>query len=261
MSLSNYAENKLLDHVLKVAAFSVPANLYVALSLADPTEDGSGLDEPAGGAYARVQCNAWDVAANRATSNTSVIQFPRATDDWGAITHWALFDASSGGNMLAYGALTGPSSLTILDTMRPRIVAGGLDIAFQSGGFSTYLANELLDHLLKVGAYSVPTDLYLGFSTANPGDSGAGVAEPAAGYVRTVQNTWDAASGGATANTNDFEANYVASGNQGTLTHVCLWDALTTGNLLAYAPLAASIAITEGLFPEFLAGELDITLT
>lgn len=260
-SLSNYAENELLDHVLKVGAYAQPTNLYIALSTADPTEDGSGIAEPSGDGYARVVCNSWDVAASRATANAAIVQFDRATDDWGAITHFAIFDHVSAGNMIAHGALSFPSTLTILDGMRPRFPVGSLDVSFDAGGFSTYLANELLDHLFKVGAYSVPTNLYVGFSTANPGDTAGALAEPSGNnYSRTVLNGWDAASGGATDNTADFEGP-VASGSWGTLTHVAIFDASTSGNMLLYAALTSSIAITAGLFPEFLAGELDVTLT
>ena len=78
-SLSDYAEGKLLDHVLKVAAFTVPTNIYIALSTADPLDDGSGLTEPSGGAYARVLCNTWDTAASRKTANTNQANFPAAT--------------------------------------------------------------------------------------------------------------------------------------------------------------------------------------
>jgi hypothetical protein len=260
-SLSNYAENELLDHVLKVGAYTQPTNLYIALSTADPTEDGSGLAEPSGGSYARVLCNGWDTAASRATQNTAAIQFARASGSWGTVTHFAIFDAITGGNMIAHGALSSPSSLAIASGMRPRFAAGAIDISFLTGGFSTYLANELLDHLFKVGAYSVPTNLYVGFSTANPGDSAGALAEPSGNnYSRTTLNGWDTASAGATANTADFEGP-VASGSWGTLTHVGIFDAVTSGNMLLYAALGSSLAITTGLFPEFLAGELDVTLT
>ena len=47
-SLSNYVEDEVLDHVLKTGDWAQPANLYVALSTADPTDDASGIAEPSG---------------------------------------------------------------------------------------------------------------------------------------------------------------------------------------------------------------------
>lgn len=259
-SLSNYAENELLDHVLKVGAFPQPSNIYVALSTADPTEGGGSIAEPSGGSYARVACNTWNAAASRSTANTNAVQFPRATGNWGTITHFALFDAITSGNPLAYGAIANPSSLVVSSGRRPRFVAGSLVLTWVANGVSDYLANKLLDHLLKGSAYSVPTNLYAGFSTANPTDDASGLAEPSGNnYSRTALNSWNAASGGATANAADFEGP-AASGSWGTLTHAALFDASTAGNMLLHAALGASLAITQGLFPEFPAGQLAVTM-
>ena len=79
-SLSNYAENAILDHVLKTTSFSVPTNIYVALSTADPLDTGAGIAEPEGGGYERVICT------SRATANTADVVFPEATGNWGTIT-------------------------------------------------------------------------------------------------------------------------------------------------------------------------------
>ena len=40
-SLSDYVELEVLDHVLKTADWAQPAALYIGLSTADPTDDGS----------------------------------------------------------------------------------------------------------------------------------------------------------------------------------------------------------------------------
>jgi hypothetical protein len=264
-SLSNYAENELLDHLLKVGAFSVPSNIYVALSTADPLDDGSGLAEPSGGSYARVACNSWNAASGRAATNAAVVQFARATVNWGALTHFALFDASTGGNMLAHGSLfapdgTTPLTLTVTTDMRPRIPAAALSVSWNSGGLSNYAAHKLLDHLLKTASFTVPSNIYVAFSTANPTDSGGSIAEPSGNnYSRTVLNGWDAASGGASSNSADFEGP-VASGSWGTITHFALFDASSSGNMLGYGALNASRSITVAIFPEFLAGELDVTM-
>lgn len=125
-SFSNYLENKLLDHTLKVASFTQPTNIYVALSTTDPTDAGTAITEPSGNAYARTLCNTWDTAASGASANTSAITFPTATGSWGTITHFALYDASTGGNMLGHGSVGTPQAVTTGNT--PQFAAGDLDV-------------------------------------------------------------------------------------------------------------------------------------
>lgn len=257
-SLSNYAELELLDHVLKTGSYTVPTNIYVALSTADPTDSGGSIAEPSGGSYARTVCNTWDVAASRATQNTGAVTFPTASGSWGTITHWALFDASSGGNMLAHGSFTASKAVASGDTLS--CAAGALDISWSSGGISNYLALELLDHLFKVGSYTVPTNVCCALSTANPGDSGGSIAEPSGGsYARVTNNTWDVAASGATANTGAITFT-TATGSWGTITHTALFDATSGGNMLFYGALTASKAVASGDTIAFAAGAFDITM-
>jgi hypothetical protein len=95
MSASDYTENKILDHLTGKTSFTKPTT-YVGLSTADPTDDASGLAEPSGNGYARVETSGsdWDAAASGATANAAEITFPEATGSWGTVTHFALFDAA-----------------------------------------------------------------------------------------------------------------------------------------------------------------------
>ena len=38
--------------------------------------------------------------------NSDTVYFPEATGSWGTCTHYLIFDKDTGGNLLAYGALT-----------------------------------------------------------------------------------------------------------------------------------------------------------
>jgi len=125
-SFSNYLENKVLDHILKTTSFTVPTNVYVALSTADPLDTAAGIAEPVGNAYARVACNTWDAASGGATANTGAVTFVAASGSWGTITHFALYDAITAGNMLMHGSLTTSKAITTGDT--PRFAAGDIDI-------------------------------------------------------------------------------------------------------------------------------------
>lgn len=123
MSFSNFLENKVLLHVFGATPYTAPATLYVGLFTSNPGEAGGGT-EVSGGSYAR-QTAAFTVAANLA-SNTAAVEFPTASASWGTITYAAIFDAASGGNMLAYGALTASKTIATGDVFR--IPAGDYDI-------------------------------------------------------------------------------------------------------------------------------------
>lgn len=123
MSFSNYLENKVLLHVFGATAYTAPTTLYCALFTSDPGEAGSGT-EVSGGSYAR-QTIAFTVTG-AAAANTAAVEFPTASASWGTITYAAVYDASSGGNLLASGALTSSKVIGTGDVFR--IPAGDFDI-------------------------------------------------------------------------------------------------------------------------------------
>jgi hypothetical protein len=132
-SKSDYLEAALLNHILRTDTFAKPAAIYIALCTAAPTDadTGSTITEPAGGSYARKQVTQadaqWDaptVAGD--TENTNAITFATATASWGTITHVAICDALTGGNMLYHGALGASKAVGNGDTLS--FAAGALDI-------------------------------------------------------------------------------------------------------------------------------------
>lgn len=135
MSFSDYLEGRLLDLVFGAVAWTPPANLYVGLFDADPGEDGGGATEVSGAAYARAALindkTVWSTSApsGQPVSNQTEIVFPEATGDWAGgapITHFALFDAAAGGNLMASGALT--AAVTVTGGDRPRFGGGDMTI-------------------------------------------------------------------------------------------------------------------------------------
>lgn len=125
MSFSNYLETEILDHVFANNAYTAPATLYLALHTADPTDAGTGTEvSTSGTAYAR-QTVAFTVSGNTATTS-SAVDFPTATANFGTVTHVAVWDASTSGNMLAHAALTSSKTIETGDVFR--VPAGDLDI-------------------------------------------------------------------------------------------------------------------------------------
>lgn len=126
-NISTYLADKLLDHSLKTASFTMPSNIYIALYTSDPTANDSG-SEVSGGSYAR-QSAAFASATNKATSNSALITFPEATANWGTVTHVGIRDASSGGNLLFFGALAAS-----------KIVQSGDQFKIKAGSIAASLA-------------------------------------------------------------------------------------------------------------------------
>jgi hypothetical protein len=125
---TSYLETAVLNHVLRNTPFTSPSAVYVALFTSPTGEDGSGT-EVSGGGYARQAVTfGAPVAgtAGRKVANTSDITFGPATAPWGTVTHVALFDAPTGGNMLYHGALEEPKTIGTND--RLIFPAGSLSI-------------------------------------------------------------------------------------------------------------------------------------
>ncbi len=126
---TDFAENKIIDWFFRGQALGItgasagagsgPTSLYVGLLTSSPADPGGGT-EVTGGSYARVAVSSalanWagtQAAASTTassgtsgtTSNNGAITFPAPTANWGSVTHWAIYDASTGGNMLIYAAL------------------------------------------------------------------------------------------------------------------------------------------------------------
>ncbi len=260
-SLSDYTENALLDHLTGETSYTQPTNLYVALSTADPLDSGSGLTEPSGNGYARELINNWDSASSRTIQNTDIISFTEATGSWGVLTHFAILDNSSGGNMIAHGSLS--ISQTIADGDNASFQAGDIDVSWQAGGLSNYAANATLDHVFKNTIFTFPTSVYIALTTVNVTDSmtGSTITEPGDTYARVDKvGAFDVASGGSTSNTAEI-AYVTATGSWGTLIHVALCDALTAGNILLHSSLTLSKAIGVSDTAKFAASGLTITIT
>lgn len=126
-------------------------------------------------------------------------------------------------------------------------------------GMTTFLQQEVLDHLFGNGAYSDPTP-YVGLFTAAPSDAGGGTEVSGGSYARVNANTsFGAASG--TGISNDAAITFPqASASWGTVTHFGIFDASTVGNLLWWGAISPTKAIGDGDTASFAIGELDITL-
>lgn len=122
---TDYFENKLIDQIFRGQAYTFPSTLYVGLLTAAPSDSAAGT-EVTGGSYARVgvagslanwsgtQAAASTTASSGTggtTSNNIALTFPAPTANWGVVTHFGIYDAASGGNLLIYGTLTASKTI------------------------------------------------------------------------------------------------------------------------------------------------------
>ena len=83
---------------------TIPTKYYLGLSKTTPTAAGA-YTEPSGGGYARVEITSLSQPSNGVVTNGSPITFAESTASWGTVTHFLVFDAATGGNLLMYGQI------------------------------------------------------------------------------------------------------------------------------------------------------------
>ncbi len=136
-ALTDFAENKVVDALLRAQSIGTPATWYVALYTTCPTDSSAGT-EVSGGSYARVAVTAgltqWagtqsagsttaSSGTGGTTSNNATVTFPAPTANWGVVLCWGLTDASSGGNLWIYSTLTQSKTINNGDAA-PSFAAG-----------------------------------------------------------------------------------------------------------------------------------------
>jgi hypothetical protein len=130
-AMTDYLENKLIDELFRGQAYTFPAGLHVGLLTAAPSDTGGGT-EVSGNAYARQNLapslTNWagtqgattttaSTGNSGTTSNNVAITFPTPTASWGTVTHFGVWDASTSGNLLVYGALNIAKTINQGDTV------------------------------------------------------------------------------------------------------------------------------------------------
>ena len=249
-NLTQYAQKKLLDHTLGLAAYTMPS-AFAALFTTTPGETGSLTGEVTGGSYARVALSAQMGAATLATgiaTNTGAVTFATPSADWGMVTTLGVMDASSAGNVLAYAPLLYPT-LIISGATAPSFAIGSILIAASiEGGLTKYLAKKWLDHLLGKSAFTMPTTVYLGLLSDEPTADGTLTSEIAVGnYAReaitAIMGSTDLATGIAT---NGDVVEFNAPTADYSVTHFGVLDALSSGNMLMRASRLTTLNVTAG---------------
>ena len=124
---------------------------------------------------------------------------------------------------------------------------------------SNYLETALVNATLRNTAYTSPAAVYAALFTTDPTDAGSGTEVTGGSYARTAI-TFGSPSNGVTTNSADvtFPTCTVA---WGTVTHMGIYDASTSGNLLYHTPLDASKTVDSGDIFKISSGNLSVTLS
>jgi len=129
-----------------------------------------------------------------------------------------------------------------------------------AGSFTDYLEDKILKHVFTNVAYTSPTTLYVGLFTTAPTDAGGGTELSGSGYARKSAAFTVSGTGTLATNSSAIEFD-AATGTWGTIVAIAIFDALTTGNMIAFADLTASKTIATGDILRIPAGDLDVTLS
>lgn len=97
---SNYTENLVINVLLRGASHTGSATIYVGL-FTDSQNDANTGTEVTGGSYARTAVT-FDAPSDGVTQNSADVTFPTATASWGTVQSVGIYDASTGGNLIAF---------------------------------------------------------------------------------------------------------------------------------------------------------------
>ena len=135
-----------------------------------------------------------------------------------------------------------------------------------AGSFSDYLEAKVLDHVFGATSYSAPGTLYIALFTAAPSDSGGGTEVTGGSYARVsvtnyTTNFPNASGTSPTSKANGTTITFpTATANWGTVVAFGIFDASSSGNLIAWADLTSNKTIGSGDTASLAVSSLAITL-
>jgi hypothetical protein len=127
-------------------------------------------------------------------------------------------------------------------------------------GFTNFSEDLVLDWLLTNGSATRPTAWYVALYTVAPGEAGGGTEVSGGSYARTAVTFTVSGTAPTTASNSAAVEFPTATGSWGTVVAAGIFDASTSGNLLAFANLTTSKTVDSGDVLRFNTGEIDVTL-
>lgn len=113
-------KNLIMGNVFRTnTSVPIPSTYYVGLSSTEPNVSGGGVTEPStsGTGYARVALSSLSTPSDGVITNNSAITFPESLTSWfpaaNPATHYVIYDAATGGNLLMYNELVTPRIIEV----------------------------------------------------------------------------------------------------------------------------------------------------
>jgi hypothetical protein len=125
---------------------------------------------------------------------------------------------------------------------------------------SNYLENAMLNATLNNTAFTTVATPYISLHTADPTDDGSGAEVSGGSYARTSASFATASGTGGSVATDADVTFPTATASWGTVTHIGIWDASSSGNLLYHTALDSSKTIDSGDIFKITSGNLTVTL-
>lgn len=125
---------------------------------------------------------------------------------------------------------------------------------------SNYLENAMLNATLNNTAFTTVATPYISLHTADPTDDGSGAEVSGGSYARTSASFATAAGTSGSIATDADVTFPTATDGWGTVTHIGIWDASSSGNLLYHTALDSSKTIDSGDIFKITSGNLTVTL-
>lgn len=258
MYATNFFEESMLN-LMRSTPITAPTTMYLALFQSNPTDTGVAGVEANYTGYTRMPITFREPYAQASGSsvyileNAAEISFAEASASGNTITHVAIMDALTGGNMWLYGALD--QSLVIQAGVTPVFRAGSLQWTW-SGNFSVAYKTAIMNTLRGTTcAGFVP---YVGLCSANGNEfNGTRYARFSVSMDTPDQNQNTGVA--YTANTAEVLSN-TAGSDWGTLNIIKIFNASSSGTEFASIQLDNSYAITTGSAVGFHAGDLVVTV-
>lgn len=261
MYATNFFEDKMLN-LLRGQNIEHPQDgVFLALFTSDPGDAGTGSEVSYSG-YTRKVINFSDPAVDAtglSMSNVEVITFAEAPSNLSAVvSHVGVMTSQNGGNMLLYGELTDP--LNLQAGITPIFRVGAVKWIW-SGNLGDYYRRAIMNTLRGQDVTGI-LQPYIALCNGDPQQvQGAEFSGP--NYARialdvTVPAQQDNGSD-LCYNANEIISNE-STGNWGTLTHIAIYDAASSGHEYAVIPLGNTFEVTTHTAVGFHIGSLRFSV-
>lgn len=239
--LTNYAQQKVLEQLLRGTAYTPPASVHTGHLSTMYADDGTGGVQITAAGAGRL-ATTFGTYASRRISNASDLAWT-AGADWPLMVGQGIWDASTAGNLLAQGPLT--PNVTLANGDPFTILAGDLQIDLAKYG--PWLAQYVLELLFKNTAKSQVT-VYGHLCSTAPTDDGTGaVVLTGTGYAPIAVPAWAAYSAGRCYLAADL--NYGTAGSAWGVVKAVMWRdnvGPAAGNFLGQCPVLPEPTIANG---------------